>query len=178
MMQEDPMSMSLACRLEDVFTQHRAQLKHAAHRILGDAHGAEDLVHDAYLKALEAAVHAQAVVKQPLSYACRVVRNLAIDQYRRGAFESQLFEPEDSGANVAAPAACTPEAVAAGRQELTLVEGALAELPERSQRVFELYRLEGLTQREIGVLLGISATTVNSLIRDVLDRCRAALRKG
>lgn len=161
--------------LGEIFAKHRTQLKRAAHRILGDPHLAEDLVHDAYLRAKETAC-AHATLAQPLSYVHRVVRNLAIDRYRRNALESQIFEPEDSGANVAAPAARTPEAMAIDRQELSLVARALAELPERVRRVFELYRLEGRTQREIGAELGLSAATVNTLIREALDCCRAALR--
>lgn len=161
--------------LGEIFAKHRTQLKRAAHRILGDPHLAEDLVHDAYLRAKEM-TSAQATFAQPLSYVHRMVRNLAIDRYRRSALESQIFEPEDSGAQVAAPAARTPEAMAIDRQELSLVARALAELPERVRRVFELYRLEGRTQREIGAELGLSAATVNTLIREALDRCRAALR--
>jgi RNA polymerase sigma factor (sigma-70 family) len=160
--------------LGEVFARHRTQLKRAAHRILGDPHLAEDAVHDAYLRAKETAC-THAAVAQPLSYVHRVVRNLAIDRYRRSALESQLFEPEDGGALVAAPAARTPEAMAIDRQELTLVARALAELPERVRRVFELYRLEGRTQREIGAELGLSAATVNTLIREALECCRAAL---
>ncbi|HEY9027940.1 MAG TPA: sigma factor-like helix-turn-helix DNA-binding protein, partial [Burkholderiaceae bacterium] len=38
------------------------------------------------------------------------------------------------------------------------------------------YRLEGRTQREIGAELGVSAATVNTLIREALEHCRAALR--
>lgn len=161
--------------LGEVFAKHRAQLRRAAHRILGDAHLAEDLVQDAYLRAKEMAC-AQGSMVHPLSYVHRLVRNLAIDRYRRSAFESELFESEDSGAQVAAPAAHTPEAMAIDRQELALVTRALAELPERLRRVFNLYRLEGRTQREIGAELGLSAATVNTLIREALERCRAVLR--
>ena len=160
--------------LGEVFAKHGTQLRRAAHRIVGDTHLAEDLVQDAYLRAKEMAC-AQGTMAHPLSYVHRMVRNLAIDRYRRGALESQLFEPEDSGAQVAAPAARTPEAMAIDRQELALVARALAGLPERVRRVFELYRLEGRTQREIGAELGLSAATVNTLIREALDRCRAAL---
>jgi RNA polymerase sigma-70 factor (ECF subfamily) len=163
--------------LGDVFATHRAQLKRAAHRLLGDAHLAEDLVHDAYLRAVEGPRSPAAVVTQPLSYAHRVVRNLAIDHHRRSALESRLFEPDDSGMEVvAAPAAHSPETMAIDRHELARVARALAELPERVRRVFELYRLEGRTQREIGAELGVSAATVNTLIREALEHCRAALR--
>ncbi|MEW6705675.1 MAG: sigma-70 family RNA polymerase sigma factor [Pseudomonadota bacterium] len=163
--------------LGSVFAMHRAQLQRTAHRILGDKSVAEDVVHDAYLRAVDGA-RGEAAVQQPLSYAHRMVRNLAIDHHRRGALESRLFEPEEGAAEVAAPAARTPEALAIDRQQLTLVARALAELPERTRRVFDLYRFEGRTQREIGALLGLSAATVNQLIRQVLDHCRQALRQG
>lgn len=164
-----------AHRLGDVYARHRAQLKRAAHHIVGDAHLAEDLVHDACVRALEAG-GGDAAFAQPLSYAHRVVRNLAIDRYRRNALEAQLFALEDNGAQVAAPATHMPEAVAIEREALALLSHALATLPERARRAFELYRLEGRTQREIGSELGVSAATVNLLIREALDCCRAALR--
>lgn len=161
--------------LGDLFAAHRAQLKRTAHRILGDAHDADDLVHDAYLRAVDAAA-AQPELRQPLSYAHRMVHNLAIDRYRRGAFEMRLFEPEDDDTHATAVAEHTPEALAIGREQLSLVARALAELPERVRHVFELYRLQGRTQREIGAELGLSAATVNHLIRQALEHCRDALR--
>jgi RNA polymerase sigma-70 factor (ECF subfamily) len=169
-----------AADLGQVFVTHRMRLKQTAHRILGDAHVAEDLVHDACVKVLEGALQGagDAGVREPLSFAVRMVRNLAIDRHRRGALESRLFDTVDDEASFAAPHLGTPEAEAMGRQELALVAEALAQLPERVRRVFELYRIEGLTQREIGDQLGISAATVNSLIREALDHCRARLRRG
>jgi RNA polymerase sigma factor (sigma-70 family) len=76
------------------------------------------------------------------------------------------------------PATATPEALAIDRQQLSIVEQALAQLPERARRVFELYRLEGRTQRDIATMFGISPTLVNFMIRDALDQCRDALRQG
>jgi len=158
------------------FVAHRAQLKRAAQQILGDAHGADDLVHDAYLKAVEAG-DADAAVRQPLAYAHQIVRHMAIDRHRRAAVESRLFDEEDSGAHVASPGTGTPEALAIDRQQLSLVAHALAQLPERARRVFELYRIEGRTQRDIAVMFGISPTMVNFLIRDALDHCRRAIQR-
>lgn len=159
-----------------VFVAHRAQLKRAAQQILGDTHSAEDLVHDAYLKALEAERETQAAVLQPLAYAVRMVRHMAIDRCRRASLEQRLFEVrDDGGAEVPMPATATPEALAIDRQQLSLVAQALATLPERARRVFELYRLEGRTQRDIAAMFGISPTMVNFMIRDALDHCRTAL---
>jgi RNA polymerase sigma factor (sigma-70 family) len=169
-----------AAELGQVFVTHRARLRQTAHRILGDAQAAEDLVHDACVKALEGALRGTGDerVREPLSFAVRMVRNLAIDRYRRGALESRLFDAADDGEAIASPHFGTPEAQAMGRQELALLSQALSQLPERVRRIFELYRLEGMTQREIGELFGISAATVNSLIRGALDHCRASLRRA
>jgi RNA polymerase sigma-70 factor (ECF subfamily) len=174
---EEPTTPS---ELGQVFVTHRTRLRQTAHRILGDAHVAEDLVHDACVKVLEGAWEGAAGqnLREPLSFAVRMVRNLAIDRYRRGALESRLFDTADDEGSMAAPHLHTPEAEAIGRQELTLVTEALSRLPDRVRRVFELYRIEGLTQREIGEQLGISAATVNHLIREALDHCRASLRQG
>jgi RNA polymerase sigma factor (sigma-70 family) len=161
--------------LGDLFAVHRRQLARTARRILGDPHRAEDAVHDAYVKAMETAP-AQAGMLQPLAYLQRLVRNLAIDRYRRCALESQLFEGEDGAAHVPAPVSSMPEAQAIHREDLACVARALSELPERVRRVFELYRIEGRTQREIGAALGLSAATVNTLVREALDHCRAAVR--
>ena len=46
------------------------------------------------------------------------------------------------------------------------------------RRAFELYRLGGLTQREVADELGISTTLVNFMIRDALTCCRDALGLG
>jgi RNA polymerase sigma factor (sigma-70 family) len=125
---------SLPADLGRIFVTHRQQLKRAAQDILGSAESAEDLVQDACLKALE---HGPAeAVQQPLAYAFRTVRNLAIDRYRRTALESRLFEGTDEGLHVAAPAA-SPESAAMDRQQLSLLLRALAQLPARARKALD-----------------------------------------
>lgn len=180
-----PAAPTLLCareRLAAVFVTHREALKRVARKLLGDAQSADDLVQDAYLKLLEAtddiAVQDVDAVREPLGYAHRMVRNLAIDRLRRGALESRLFDEDGTGDAAGFPGAETPEALAIERQQLTLLAQALAELPERVRRVFELVRLEGRTQREIAEQLGLSPTRVHGLLQDALEHCRRALVHG
>jgi RNA polymerase sigma-70 factor (ECF subfamily) len=40
---------------------------------------------------------------------------------------------------------------------------------------FEMYRIRGMTQKDIAVTLGVSPTLVNFMIRDAMTHCREAL---
>lgn len=155
-----------------IFISHRSQLRVAAQKILGNTQRAEDVVQDAYMKVADGSSFLN--IKQPVAYLFQVVRNLAIDRYRRTALETQVFASEEDGLNVPQQGG-TPEMLAIHRQHLRLVVEALNTLPERTRRAFELHRLGGLTQREVAEQLGISTTMVNFLIRDAMDCCRAAL---
>lgn len=159
--------------LVDIFIAHRSQLCQLATKILGSRDRAEDVVQDAYLKVMDA--KAVFVVKQPAAYVFRIVRNLAIDHYRRAGLESGVFTVEEDGQNVPSSVSATPEAISINRQQLSLVARALDQLPERTRRVFELYRMGGHTQREIAQMLDVSPTLVNFMIKDALNHCRSVM---
>ena len=153
------------------FVAHRKQLMEVAERILRCRRRAEDIVQDAFLKVIEH-TDAEAVLR-PAAYLLSMVRNLAIDQYRRSSFESRLFANEEHGWQVAANHSA--ETSLWGRQCLSVIDRALAELPERTRAAFELHRIHGLTQRDVAKRLSISATLVNFMIRDAMLHCRRAL---
>lgn len=158
-----------------LFVEHRAQLVRAAFKVLGNQERAQDVVQDSWLKLGEAAHAIDA--RQPVAYLFQIVRNLALDAQRRGALEARVFTGEEDG--MAVPCASgSPESQAVSRQDLRIVADALAALPERTRTAFELHRLGGLTQREIGERLGVSITLVNVMIRDAMSRCAEALRKA
>ena len=118
--------------LDALFTANQTQLRRAAYKILGDWERSEDVVQDAYIKITE--MPATQKVRQPLAYRFRIVRNLAIDQYRRDAFELDLFGTDEEGLHIPALTG-TPETTAINRQHLELVAEALTKLPERTKRV-------------------------------------------
>ena len=157
--------------LATVFITHRPQLKRTAQRIVGCPQQADDLLHDAFLKATACPRMAP---DQPLSYCHRIVRNLAIDQQRRRVLEGDLFDDEEIGAAVGCPCA-SPERQAMGRQHIALLGRALAALPERTRRAFELHQLEGLTLREVAAELGLSLSTAHASVQQALACCRAAI---
>lgn len=160
--------------LGDAFVGNRDALRRAALAIVGSPERADDVVQDAYLRVHQ--VDAAGDLQQPLRFCFRVVRNMALDHWRRAAFECELLTHEDEWQHVPADSA-TPERHAMARQYLAIADKVLSGLPAKTRKVFELYHLSGLTQRDIGRELGVSIGQVNSLIRDATDalhikRCR------
>ena len=85
-------------QMDALFIAHRIQLRRAAFKILRDWDRADDVVQDAYLKIRECSDN-KSEVKQPIAYLFQIVRNMAIDQYRRYVFELDLFDSEEEGIN-------------------------------------------------------------------------------
>lgn len=162
-------------QLEATFIAHRVQLRGVAQKIVGQRELADEVTQDAYFKLTDTALSSR--VQQPLAYCFQVVRNLAIDYRRRMNFEFNVFAVEDEGMNVPTPQA-TPEQYAISQQNLSLIDKVLDGLPARTRQAFEMYRLNGLTQRDIGQKLGVSAALVNAMIREATEalmHCRHLL---
>jgi RNA polymerase sigma-70 factor (ECF subfamily) len=152
--------------LTEVFIAHRVQLQGLARRIVGTIEHAEDVVQDAFLKIVEGACAAR--VDKPFGYCCQVVRNMALDHYRRQSVESAWRTYSDDGELPQVAGGVVPEREIDDRRKLVAVDRALDTLPRRTRMAFELYRLAGMTQREIGQRLDCSATLVNFMIKDAM----------
>lgn len=158
--------------LQVAFIEHRRRLQETAQRIVGNRHLAEDVLQSAYLRITDTPSHLP--IQQPVNYCFQVVRNLAIDQSRRRALESQFFAAEFEG-HAVPEAQTSPERTAISGQLLSLIEATLSRLPARTRQAFILYRVEGQTQRAIASQLGVSPTLVNFMIKDAIEalkQCR------
>jgi RNA polymerase sigma-70 factor (ECF subfamily) len=63
-----------------------------------------------------------------------------------------------------------PDRRVSARQELEQLNGILERLPPQCRRVFELRKLEGLSQRETAAALGISERTVEKHLAKAFAR--------
>lgn len=149
---------------------NRASLIKAAARITGCPSRAEDVVQDAYLRVSGMDTNAQPFNAR-LNYIFRIVRNLAIDHYRKQAMEQKYFVNDEHDLN-SAPLLANPESINVDRQTLGTVNDALAQLPERTRYAFIMYRIYGKQQKDIATELGVSPTLVNFMIRDALVHCK------
>lgn len=101
----------------------------------------------------------------PAAYLYQVSRNLGINHQRREQLMDRVDLCDDTIANIVDPHPL-PDTVVFDRQRLKLTAVALAELPERTRRAFELHRLGDLTINQVGQEIGLSTTRTWALIRD------------
>ncbi len=161
--------------LETTYIENRNRLCRLAQRIVGTRELAEDVLQCAYLRIAAHPTHE--IIEEPVRYWSQVVRHIAIDCRRRINRESQMFANESRGQAVPSGRS-SPEQVAMSVQYLSLVEQTLLRFPARTRQAFNLYRLDGLSQREIASRLGVSPSLVSIMIREALDalkQCRQQL---
>ena len=154
--------------LLQAFVDNRLVLVKIAARITGCRYRAEDVVQDAFFR-LQSAPQITSSFKAQLSYLFQIVRNLAIDHYRKQALEQKYSGTEEEGMNVVIHGA-SPETSLINFSTLEHIAVALTELPSRTRYAFEMYRVQ---QKDIAKELGVSPTLVNFMIRDALIHCRA-----
>lgn len=159
------------------FIDHRSTLIKVAAGITGCRSKAEDVVQDAFFR-LESAHMPNLSIKAQLSYMFRTVRNLAIDYYRKQAFEQRHRGSEEEGLTIEQQEGASPESLHQCQETLELIAEALEQLPERTRYAFEMYRIHGRQQRDIARELGVSPTLVNFMIRDALVHCRKCVEAG
>jgi RNA polymerase sigma factor (sigma-70 family) len=156
-----------------LYVEHRGSLVDYATGIVGSRTQAEELVQEAWLRFDEVA--RQRFLDEPLGYLYRIVRNLALDGRRRSARETEALANGLAEAVTTPGVAATPEMLTLYRDELRLLEQALAELPARTRRAFEMHRLEGCKLREIAERLGISLPLAHKLVSDAIGHCKKRL---
>lgn len=161
--------MASADSILAVYLAHRDELLSYAHNLLRDKASAEDVVQEAWLR-FSSKGNQSAEISQPASYLFAIVRNLAFDWSRRSSRNvAQPMTPE--ALESVASNAPSAERVLYYRDELRVLEAALAGLPERTQVALLMYRVERRTLQEIATHLGVSVPRVHRMIKDALLHC-------
>lgn len=150
----------------EVVDTHLGPVHSFAWRMLGDAHEAEDVAQEAFLKLWKQARKWKPKA-QIGTWLRRVAYNACIDRLRkRRPTEAVEDVPlEDSRPN--------PEDVANAERVAAQVKAAVAALPERQRAALALVHYEGLGNIETAEVLETTVEAVESL----LGRARRALKK-
>ncbi len=148
-----------------------APLRRYLSRLLGSAPEAQDVAHDAYVRVYPAVSRQEARKPEALLYV--TARRLAINRLRRRSISP--VAPEGPSFQTAASGAPGVEQQVMARQELRLLQTAIAELPEGCRTVLLLRKVELLSHREIAERLGIAVSTVEKQHARALRLLKAAM---
>lgn len=135
----------------------------------GDA--AEDLFQDLWMRLTDRAI---GPIADPLSYVMRAANNLMLDRYR-SVRQSELRDTAWGEAAVGHPPSAETSLIS--REQLTLVEAAIAATGDRPSRIFRRFRVDGITQRDIASEMGVSLSTVEADLRKVYAALAAIRRQ-
>ena len=163
--------MSNASTLTELLILERPALLRLVRSILGSDGGAEDVIQSVWFKARS--VDSSQQISNPRAYLYRLAANLATahgrERSRRNRLlaDHYLWGPDE--------VLSTEEQVMA-QDELQRVLAAASHLPEPTRGMFQLNRLQGLTQAEVARRYGVSVTTVENHLRSALQRLAWARR--
>jgi len=146
---------------EQTFRAHHGLVFRTAYRITGNAADAEDVLQTVFLRLLRREAGTEALENEE-SYLRRAAINAALDVIR-SRHSDRTVELQEDSASVGHDDGALRQAL--GR--------AMAELKQRPAEIFALRFLEGLSNREIAQLLGISQV----LVAVIVHRTRQQLRK-
>lgn len=165
--------------LEELFRRYRLLAYRVAYRLLGNEADALDAVQDGFVKALNnlPSFQGRSTFK---TWLLRVVSNAALDLGRqRGRKETlSLDGVHTDDREQISPRTMENPAAELERQDLrTLLDRALATLPEPQRRTFVLHAEAELSYREVADILQISIGTVMSRLFYARQKLRAYLSK-
>ena len=155
-----------------VYRATLAPLRRYLTRLLGNTTEAQDVAHDAYLRVYPNGDKPVAA-DQPEAVLYTTARRLAINRLKRRSIAP--FSSDGSAVELAASSAPGVAQQVMARQELHLLEEAIAQLPEGCRAVLLLRKVELLSHREIADRLGIAISTVEKQHARALRLLRAAL---
>ncbi len=150
--------------------RHLSGVLAVARRMLRDDAEAEDVAQEALLRLWRSAEALEVGPQGLRPWLRRVVSNLCVDRMRSGRRLTVVEEVPDR----AEPATQLSELEALDVSQR--VDAALKELPDRQRMALTLFHYEGLSQVEVGRIMGISDEAVESLLARARRHLKEALR--
>ncbi|AVQ04485.1 RNA polymerase subunit sigma-24 [Caulobacter segnis] len=148
------------------YLERRADMRRYFLAKLGPDADVEDLVQDLYLKVLGLG---DAAVTNPPAFLYRLASNLMLDRLRQGR-RARMRDADWRSSHHASLGAVDivdapdAESVVIARLRLEKVMAALSALSPRTQRIFKLHKIDGLSYVETAAALGISKSAVEKQI--------------
>jgi RNA polymerase sigma-70 factor, ECF subfamily len=158
-------------RFERIVMPHLAAGYNLARWLTRNAHDAEDVVQEAYLRAVQYSGGFRG--GDARVWMLTIVRNTAYRWLGRKRMNEPAVQFDETVHTAAA--SFNPEQLLVQIANADLVEKALTELPVRFREILVLRELEGLSYKEIADIMGVPTGTVMSTLSRARQRFRHAL---
>jgi len=118
----------------------------------------QDIIQEAYCRLAGAALEQ---VHNPRAFFFQIIRNLLLEEMRRArVVRFRALSDLDSLGLADDLPSC--ERVVLARDELQQIHALLAAMPARRRRIFEMRKIEDLSQKDIAARLGVSENVVEN----------------
>lgn len=154
---------------DQLVRRYYAQAGAVARRLMENREDAEDLVHDAFLRALDR-IETFDETRDFGPWFYRLLINLGINARRSRSRRRTEPEQIDAESTLA-----SPEEDALRDEIRTRFAEALASLPERQRVIIGLFEVDGYTSIEISEMLGVTPETVRWHVHQARQTLRNAL---
>ena len=155
--------------LSHVFLSNSTFLKNFISRYLSDRCDVEDVMQDVYIKASDAEKKQQ--ITHPKAFIFTIAKNIALNEMSRKAKKMDFYIDEcSSELDVLTPNELESEIEAT--QSVDLYCKAVANLPEKCQRVYILRKVHGMSNKDIATKLNISLSSVEKHLQNGVISCR------
>jgi RNA polymerase sigma-70 factor (ECF subfamily) len=153
---------------EQLITKHEDKVYSTVYRYVGDRTEAEDVAQEVFVKVWQKAGSFRGKSRFS-TWLYRIVANQCLSHRRRRRREPEPLDP----VNVDDQKTDSPEDEIEKKEQLEAVRLAVDSLPERQRLALILAKYEGKAYKEIAEIMGVSLSSVESLIH----RARTTLRK-
>lgn len=138
---------------------HEADVRAWLRRSLVVSGEVDDVVQEAYCRLADLKDHSH--ILSPRAYFFQTARSVVLEQMRRARIVRIDAVTEIDALRIEWDEP-SPERIAGGRRDLARVMEIVATLPERARRIFELRKIQGLSQKDIARTLGVSENIVEN----------------
>jgi RNA polymerase sigma-70 factor (ECF subfamily) len=142
--------------LKSAYLLHSPELTRYVRRRAGDRNAVADVVHDAFVRMAE---QPATKIQDVRSYLYRIARNLLLDQKKQDVRRQTFAVPHEALFDIVDDAPSPEDAVDA-RLKLERLQRLVTELPFKTQQIFVLNRVDGLSYVEVARHLDISESSV------------------
>ncbi|RLL74383.1 RNA polymerase sigma factor [Ochrobactrum soli] len=148
---------------ERFFVRERSRLKRFAIKLLGNAHDADDILQETYIK-----LSSRELSDGDRGLVVRTLTTLAFDHIRSR-------NVHDAGGKAASDEVFVehiqPERIVSSKHDLAVLLEAINHLPRRRAKIFLLARVDGMTYGQIAQTLHVSLSTVEKEMAAAIAFC-------